>query len=154
MRWYDPQLLQAVYKSRVAKLTDPERIYQMYWNLGKYLYSGDLSDQQRSEVMYARRAIEERHPEVRLREFNERRVGRQAKVKEIFVQQPAGMDHGVMLLLSFDSRTPRRIPFTSKEHFRDILARMIVEGQLDPTDLTINTGESAIPYIQFAASSG
>jgi len=154
MRWYDPDILQSVYKARVAKVTDPERIYQMYWNLGQYLYNKELTGQQRSEVMYARRAIEERHPEVRLREFNERRVGRQSKVKEIFVQRPAGMDHGVMLLLSFDSRVPRKIPFTSESHFRDILARMIVDGQLDPMDLTINTGESAIPYIQFAASGG
>ena len=30
---------------------------------------------------------------------------------------------------------------------------MIVAGQVDPMNLTINTGESAIPYIQFELSS-
>lgn len=163
MRYYDQSKLDAVYKHWASRYSTFEGALKLYLALGKLLYRRDAYDPESKEffdlpegmnrqtLLYLRRAIEQKWPEVRPEEARIRRRATNAVINDIFVQRIPGYAGGTILIPAFDSRWTRRIPFANKEHFQDIIAAMVVTGQVDPMELTVNTGSSAMPYLRFMA---
>lgn len=179
MRYYDPQMVKDVLKAYARNIRTHEGALKLYVALGNYLYSRDLHVEvlpdeagklrqvtviydrdadryfalpkglNREAILYVRRGLEERFPGIRQEEAAARRVSSNALIDEMFVQRLPGASFGMILIPAFDSRFTRRIRFNSKQHFQDIIAALLIEGRVDPMNLTINTADSAMPYLRF-----
>jgi hypothetical protein len=164
MRYYDPRIQAAILKKYFPRIgRSPKEAESLYFNLGMLLYSRDMYNPATGEyldlpfsrevALYIRRGLEERFPELRVKEAAERRRhGRRTTMSaldEIFVQYDPLLESGTIIIPNIDSRFNRRIPFLNVEHFKAVIAALVVEGQVDPFTLTVNTGSSAIPYLQF-----
>jgi hypothetical protein len=179
MRYYDPEVVKEVLKNYARNIRTHEGAMKLYVALGNYLYSRDMHTEllpdstgrlqpatviysrdtdsysklpkgmNRETILYIRRGLEERFPGIRQEEAAARRTSSNAQIDEMFVQRLPGASFGMILIPAFDSRFTRRIRFNSKQHFQDIIAALLIQGRVDPMNLTINTADSAIPYLRF-----
>lgn len=179
MRYYDPEMVKEVLKTYARNIRTHDGALKLYVALGNYLYQRDMHEEllpdaegrlrpatiiyirdldvyqklpkgmNRETILYIRRGLEEKFPGIRQEEASARRSSSNALIDEMFVQRLPGASFGTILIPAFDSRFTRRIRFSDKRHFQDIIAALLVEGRVDPMNLTINTAESAIPYLRF-----
>lgn len=159
MKYYHPKLLELAYDRAVGRRSE-DRARSVYFGLGEALQSRDLTDAERAEAVVTRRAIEDRHPGIRVDEYrhatsSERFDGKKWRPKPLPFITVVFQDVGGTVEVPIPrSRSMRVMSFVDREHLLDILAGMALSGHIDPETTLIRRGSSAIPYIQFAGQKG